>query len=72
MESLKTKAARAAEIALKFKQEKENEEDQSQITMSPSKKTSGFDSSSMMGTTVDQEKRVKELEKKVTKLRNEK
>ena len=68
VESLKTKAAKAAEIAIKIKKEAEAEPPVEQP------KKGGLESSlggsSMM--TLESEKRSKELEKKVTKLRNEK
>ena len=71
IESLKTKAAKAADIALKMK--KENEELESNATTSPKKsdpmQTVG--GASLMTGGIESEKRAKELEKKVTKLRNE-
>jgi hypothetical protein len=70
VESLKTKAAKAAEIALKIK--KENDEN----IASPKKSQQSLDLkdtvSTLGGPSLDAEKRFKEQEKKVTKLRNEK
>ena len=69
-ESLKTKAAKAAEIAIKMKKDAEDTGDASSL-----KKTSAplQDTTSMsMISGAEQERRAKELEKKVTKLRNEK
>ena len=66
VESLKTKAAKAAEIAIKIKKESE------EPTSEPKK---GLETSTLGGSgmlTIESEKRSKELEKKVTKLRNEK
>ena len=65
VESLKTKASKAAEFAIKFKKESDE---------SPKKLVDNMSSigSTMMGGGQDTEKRMKEREKKVTKLRNEK
>ena len=75
VESLKTKAAKAAEIAIKIKKENDT-----MIMESPQlqKKVGGpvdtlKDNMSTIGggSTIDMEKRFKEQEKKITKLRNE-
>lgn len=64
VESLKTKASKAAEFAIKLKKESDESPKKSVDNMSSI-------SSTMMGGGQDTEKRMKELEKKVTKLRNE-
>lgn len=73
VESLKTKAAKAAEFALKLKADQDKQEEE---TKSPEKSTmkemstmGGANSTFMSG--MDPEKKVKELEKKITKMRNE-
>ena len=69
-EGLKTKAAKAAEFALQLKKE---QDDSSAVMPSPSK----ADALSMMGESTvggggyDAEKKLKELEKRMTKMRNE-
>ena len=76
-ESLKTKAAKAAEFAIKIKKENDS------IAESPVVPKRGFGGGAMEtikdgastiggGSTIDAEKRFKEQEKKTTKLRNEK
>ena len=73
VESLKTKAAKAAEFALKMKNERDNEEQESMSTSSP-KKTGNITMAETTSTIsgLDLDKKVKECEKKITKLRNEK
>ena len=73
VESLKTKAAKAAEIAIKIKKENDT------IMESPQMQKKGpldivKDTMSTIGggSTLEMEKRFKEQEKKITKLRNEK
>lgn len=67
VESLKTKAAKAAEYALKLKQEGAEE------ASSPKKEAVALGSTSISaGGGAEAERRLKEAEKKVTKLRNEK
>ncbi len=77
MESLKIKAAKAAEIAIRMK--KENDEMSGESPSSASKtsqKKPGDTAMNLTSTTglpgFDLERKYKELEKKVTKMRNEK
>ena len=82
VESLRTKAAKAAETALKFKKELDggHADNLSVASGTPlkstpasmTKKTQGLnDTAASAFGTADDSKKVKELEKKVTKLRNE-
>lgn len=72
VESLKTKAAKAAEFALKLKSEQEKGGDeQPSPTKSTMKEQSTIGGNSTFMSGMDSEKKVKELEKKVTKMRNE-
>ena len=75
VESLKTKAAKAAEIAIRMK--KENDVLESQGEKSPPQKRAmaGTISDGTMSSglsEMESEKRAKELEKRITKMRNEK
>lgn len=75
VESLKTKAAKAAEIALKMK--KENDENVASPKKSSQHLPTNVDMKDTLSTlggasTMDAEKRLKEQEKKITKLRNDK
>ena len=64
VETLKTKAAKAAEIAIKLTNEKQQEKDDPKP--SPLKQPLA-----PQGVSADSQKTIKDLEKKVTKLRNE-
>ena len=74
MESLRTKAAKAAELAVKFK----NQTESPQISETPKKAAPAFGKTTAMNETVtsqiggaEESKKIKELEKKVVKLRQE-
>jgi hypothetical protein len=71
VESLKTKAAKAAEIALKMKKENDNIIENSSPKRPPEMKpqTDGTISSS---NTIELERKFKDQEKKMIKLRNDK
>lgn len=71
IESLKTKAAKAAEIAIKMKKENDEITSQGGSGSPQQKKPTPSDTmmSSMSG--VETERKYRELEKKVTKMRNE-
>lgn len=76
VESLKTKAAKAAEIALKMKKENDEMTSSPQSAAKTQKKPAGdttlnlTSASGLLGQ--DLERKYKDLEKKVTKMRNEK
>ncbi len=67
---MKTKAAKAAEFALKLK----SENDAQSETMSSTSPKKNVELTSTIGgmSTVDSEKKIKEMEKRITKMRNEK
>ena len=69
VESLKTKAAKAAEIALKLKKDN-NDKDQAQ-ELTTGTAALGQTTLSSIGGIDDPAKKIKELEKRITKLRND-
>ena len=70
-ESLKTKAAKAAEFALEMKKENDREREKNPTKPSFSADSLTSSSPSRSAPSLDQEKKIKDMEKKMIKLRND-